>query len=76
LEQRKGEKSVNRRQIDKKYKRKFQRVYSELFRKFLQVEVKPSRVHMKKFVTDKGVEIAGRSRGYEFRMVFRGEKEE
>ena len=65
---------MNRRQTDKKYKRRFQIVYSGLFKKFLHVDVKPSRVHMRKLIHDDCVEIVGAARGYIFSMRFKGDE--
>ena len=69
---------MNRRQIEKKYKRKWQELFAELY-DHLGVRVKPSRVRLQPARLIKGeneLRMTARAAGVDFTLCFTPKKEE
>lgn len=67
---------MNKRQSEKRYKRKWQVMFSEYMEKLLHVRVKPSRIKLRVWMQPHTMTIKGMSRGYELKIEFTDKKEE
>ena len=66
---------MTRRQKEKRFKRKWQQLMSEQIFRTMSVSTKPSRIRMTVKREGHAVTIAGRSRGYELRIVITAKEE-
>lgn len=61
---------MNRRQLNKHYKRKWQQLMSDKASELLHMKVKPSRVKLRTEKTESSVSVIGLSRYLEFKITF------
>ena len=66
---------MNKRQIQKFYKRKWQQFLSEQFEKFLNLKAKPSRIKARMEKTESSVSVIGTYRGLEMEIKFTADKQ-
>lgn len=60
---------MNKRITEKVYKRKFQRVFAEMFSSLLRMPIKPSRIKLNLYVKNKEVAVmAGKTQGMEIKL--------
>lgn len=60
---------MNKRITEKVYKRKFQRVFAEMFSGLLRMHIKPSRIKLNLYVKNKEVAVmAGKTQGPEIKL--------
>lgn len=60
---------MKKRITEKRYKRKFQRVYAEVMSGLLDRQIKPSRVRLSVYVKDgEGMCMVGRAQGTEMKL--------
>jgi hypothetical protein len=68
---------MNKRQEEKIYKRKFQELHAELYKRYMDIDVKPCRVKIKKVISPDGrcIKVVSQARGYEIAIKLEGTDE-
>lgn len=59
---------MNKRITEKVYKRKFQRVFAEMFSSLLRMHIKPSRIKLIRYVENKEAVMVGKTQGMEIKL--------
>ncbi len=59
---------MNKRITEKVYKRKFQRVFAEMFSSLLRMHIKPSRIKLIRYVENQEAVMAGKTQGMEIKL--------
>lgn len=59
---------MNKRITEKVYKRKFQRVFAEIFSSLLRMHIKPSRIKLIRYVKNKEAVMVGKTQGMEIKL--------
>lgn len=59
---------MNKRITEKVYKRKFQRIFAEIFSSLLRMHIKPSRVKLIRYVENQEAVMVGKTQGMEIKL--------
>ncbi len=59
---------MNKRITEKVYKRKFQRIFAEIFSSLLRTHIKPSRIKLIRYVENQEAVMTGKTQGMEIKL--------